>query len=303
MQWLPWSSPIGRALFGLAVFTFAFWALAIAVFLTWSPGRSLAAAAAERVLAPRVPASDALASGDCDLAADTALCDDEHGFAYDTGTDRDDFSWAVVDDDGSVDIEGGNAPHVRSHAPSDKPTFWFRDDSGEYWVDDRDIVDEVRHATAPLREIGREMGRVGAEMGRHGAAMGRIGGRMGAIGGPVRCRRRAATAPATRSASCAPRCGRSRSSWTASAPITPARSASCRAACRSCLRGTRTSCATSGPGCATSPGARAARERRGDRTRTREAHWGARLYRRSALQRAPGGGLSHRPARFPRRAS
>jgi len=185
MQWLPWSSPIGRALFGLAVFTFAFWALAIAVFLTWSPGRSLAAAAAERVLAPRVPASDALASGDCDLAADTALCDDEPGFAYDTGKDPDDFSWAVVDDDGSVDIEGGNATHVRSHAPSDKPTFWFRDDSGEYWVDDRDIVDEVRHATAPLREVGREMGRVGAEMGRHGAAMGRIGGRMGAIGGRI----------------------------------------------------------------------------------------------------------------------
>ena len=45
MHSLFWSSPLGRLVVGLGVFTFAFWALAVAAFFAWSPSRGVAMAA------------------------------------------------------------------------------------------------------------------------------------------------------------------------------------------------------------------------------------------------------------------
>lgn len=183
MHSLFWSSPLGHLVVGLGVFTFAFWALAAAALVAWSPSRGVAIAAVDRLGSPQVHASEAVATpteeGSC-----TATCDDASGFSYDydSGSDVDDFAWAVLEGNGTMTIDGGEADRVRSHSRRGEPLFWFRDGDDEFWVNDRAIVDEVRHATAQVRELGREMGRVGAEMGRHGAAMGQIGGRMGSIG-------------------------------------------------------------------------------------------------------------------------
>jgi hypothetical protein len=187
MHSLFWSSPLGRLVVGLGVFTFAFWALAAAAVVAWSPGRGVAIAAVDRLGSSRVYASEAVATPDTEEGSCSATCDDASGFSYDynAGSDADDFGWAVLDGDGTVTIDGGEADRVRSHSRRGEPVFWFRDGDDEFWVDDRAIVDEVRRATAQFRELSREMGRVGAEMGRHGAAMGQIGGRMGSIGARI----------------------------------------------------------------------------------------------------------------------
>ena len=49
MHSLFWSSPLGRLVMGLGVFTFAFWALAGAALFAWSPGRGVAMAAVSRL--------------------------------------------------------------------------------------------------------------------------------------------------------------------------------------------------------------------------------------------------------------
>jgi hypothetical protein len=184
MHSLFWSSPLGRLVVGLGVFTFAFWALAAVALFTWSPSRGVAMAAANHLGSPRVHASEAVATPDNKEDSCSAMCEEATGYSYDysTGSDTDDFAWAVVDGSGSVTIDGGDADYVRVRSRNGQPVFWFRDGDDEFWVDDRAIVDQVRRATARMRELGREMGKVGAEMGRHGAAMGRIGGRMGSIG-------------------------------------------------------------------------------------------------------------------------
>jgi hypothetical protein len=180
-----WSSPLGRVIVGLGVFTFAFWALLAAAFVAWSPSRSAAMAAVSRVGSHSVHATDAVSAprtGKDDSC--TAMCDDAAGYSYDssTGTDGDDFGWAVLDAGNDMVIDGGEPAHVREHARRGQPLFWFRDGDDEFWVTDRGIVDEARRASARVQTLGREIGKVGAEMGRHGAEMGRIGGRMGSIG-------------------------------------------------------------------------------------------------------------------------
>jgi hypothetical protein len=180
-----WSSPLGRVIVGLGVFTFAFWALAAAAFLAWSPSQGVALAAVSQLGAHGVHASDAVETPDTGDDSCTAGCDaSSDGFSFSTTSDDDDqpdFAWAVLDGSGSMTIEGGNANEVRVHARHGQPLFWFRDGDEEFWVTDRAIVDEALRATARVTELGREMGKVGAEMGRHGAVMGRIGGRMGSI--------------------------------------------------------------------------------------------------------------------------
>jgi len=178
-----WSSPLGRVIVALGVFTFAFWALAVAAFFAWSPSRGVAMAAAIQLAPHAVPASDAVTTPDTEDDSCTAGCDaSSNSFSYSTGSDDEpDFAWAVLDGNGSMTIDGGDANDARVHARRGQPLFWFRDGDEEFWVFDRAIVDEARRATARVTELGREMGKLGAEMGRHGAAMGRIGGRMGSI--------------------------------------------------------------------------------------------------------------------------
>lgn len=180
-----WSSPLGRVVVGLGVFTFAFWALAAAAFLAWSPSRGVALAAVSQLGSQRVHASDAVDTPDTGDDSCTTGCDaSAEDFSYSTRSDdgdQPDFGWAVLDAGGSMTIDGGEADQVRIHARHGQPLFWFRDGDEEFWVTDRAIIDEARRATARVTELGREMGKVGAEMGRHGAAMGRIGGRMGSI--------------------------------------------------------------------------------------------------------------------------
>ena len=182
MPSLPLTSPIGRAMFALAVFTLSFWSLALAAFLAWSPGRSVAAAAVARFVAPRDAAAATLAADSMQDLPDTALCEDESGFSYSTDDDDDSFSWSLMD--GADGVQMGSLRSMRFHARTrnDRPTFWFREGGQTWSVDDPDVVSEVRRVTEPLREIGREMGKVGSEMGRRGAEIGRIGGRMGALG-------------------------------------------------------------------------------------------------------------------------
>jgi len=182
-----WSTPLGRVIVGLGMFTFAFWALAAAAFFAWSPGRGVAMAAASHLASHAVRASDAVTTPDTEDDSCNAGCDaSSQSFSYSTGSgsdseDEPDFAWAVLDGGGSMTIEGGDASEVRVHARRGQPLFWFRDGDEEFWVYDRAIVDEARRATVRVTELGREMGKLGAEMGRHGAAMGRIGGRVGAI--------------------------------------------------------------------------------------------------------------------------
>ena len=189
MHSLFWSSPLGRLIVGLGVFTFAFWALAGAAFFAWSPSRGVAMAAV-RHLAPRaVHASDAVTTPDTRDDTCSAMCDDDAGYSYSYSTasdeDEPDFGWAVLDAGNDMVIDGGEPNHVRANARRGQPLFWFRDGDDEFFVTDRALVDEARRATARVQAISHELGRVGAEMGRHGAAMGRIGGRMGSIGARV----------------------------------------------------------------------------------------------------------------------
>ena len=153
-----WSSPLGRVIVGLGVFTFAFWALAAAAFFAWSPGRGVAMAAVTHLASHAVHATDALAAPAENNSCTDTCTDDSYSYSTGSGDDQD-FAWAVLDAGNELVIDGGE----------------------EYWVTDRTLVDEARRATDPVKAWGREMGKVGAEMGRHGAAMGRVGGRMGSI--------------------------------------------------------------------------------------------------------------------------
>jgi hypothetical protein len=184
MHSLFWSSPLGRVVVGLGVFTFSFWALAAAALFAWSPSHGVAMAAVNRLGSHAVRTVNAVAAPDVQEDPCAAMCDDATGYAYDysTGTEDGDFGWAVLDGSGSMTIDGGEPNHVRSHVRRGEPVFWFRDGDDEFWVTDRTLVAEATKASARVREVGREMGKVGAEMGRHGADMGRIGGRMGTIG-------------------------------------------------------------------------------------------------------------------------
>lgn len=177
------SRTANRVLMALAIFTFACWTLVAAALLTWAPGRAVAMKTAARIaeritsrkhvhVTPRAARPIAF-----ELASSAA------GFAYSTGDDPDsDFAWAFVDDDGSawVDTDRRRVETTAKHGPA---RFWFRGEDGEeYTITDPEIVDDVRRAAEPVRELGREMGELGGEMGRHGAEMGRLGGRMGALG-------------------------------------------------------------------------------------------------------------------------
>jgi hypothetical protein len=179
-----WSSPLGRMIVGLGVFTFSFWALAAATMFAWSPSRGVAMAAVTRIGAHAIRATNAVAQPDTNDDSCSAMCDDAAGYSYDysTGAEDEDFAWAVLDGTGTMTIDGGESDHVRSHVRRGQPAFWFRDGDDEFWVTDRTLVAEANRASTRVRELGREMGRVGAEMGQHGAVMGRIGGRMGTIG-------------------------------------------------------------------------------------------------------------------------
>jgi len=190
MHSLFWSSPLGRVIIGLGVFTFAFWALAAAAFLAWSPSQGVAVAAASHHPSHVVKAHEALTAPGTKTDSCADQCDEASGssysYDYSSGTDdTPDFAWAVLDGSGSMTIDGGDVGEVRGHARHGQALFWFRDGDEEFFVSDRAIVDEARRATTRVRELGREMGKVGAEMGRHGAAMGRLGGRMGSIGARV----------------------------------------------------------------------------------------------------------------------
>ena len=184
MHSLFWSSPLGRLVVGLGVFTFSFWALAAAALFAWSPSRGVAMAAVNRLGSHAVRTVNAVAAPDAEKDPCAAMCDDATGYAYDysTGAEDGDFGWALLDASGSMTIDGGEPDHVRSHVRRGQPVFWFRDGDDEFWVTDRSLVAEATRASARVRDAGREMGKVGAEMGRHGAAMGQIGGKMGTIG-------------------------------------------------------------------------------------------------------------------------
>src|SRR5262249_36619749 len=119
------TSPLGRVVYGLAVFTFAFWALAIAMLLTWSPGRTLAATTVARLVPRQAPDAEAVAAAVADDDSGSAcdqVCDSSHGYSYsysddnDRGDDGHGFAWALVDKDGTCYIENGNASHVRARA-------------------------------------------------------------------------------------------------------------------------------------------------------------------------------------------
>jgi len=183
-----WSSRLGRLVIGLGVFTFAFWALAAAAFVAWSPSRGVAMAAVARAGSHRVHATNAAATPHTGDDSCSAMCEEPAGYSYSysNGADEgDDFGWAVIDAGNDMVIDGGNVQHVREHARRGEPLFWFREGDDEYWVTDRGIVDQAKRITANVQRLGQEMGKVGAEMGKHGAEMGRLGGRMGAIGARV----------------------------------------------------------------------------------------------------------------------
>jgi hypothetical protein len=157
---------------GLGVFTFAFWALAAAAFLAWSPSHGVAVAAVSRHGSHAAKITNAVAAPGTKDDSCTAMCDGDSGYSYgySTGSDGDeDFAWAVLDAGNDMVIDGGEPSHVREHARKGQPLFWFRDGDEEFYVSDRAIVDEARRVTARVQELGHEMGKVGAEIVRHRA--------------------------------------------------------------------------------------------------------------------------------------
>src|SRR5262245_59653780 len=109
MHSLFWSSPLGRLVVGLGVFTFAFWALAAAALLAWSPSRGVAMSAVSRMGSHPVHATEAVATPENEEDSCSAMCDDAAGYSYDysTGSENDDFAWALMDGSGSMTIDGG----------------------------------------------------------------------------------------------------------------------------------------------------------------------------------------------------
>ena len=176
------SPTANRVLMALAVFTFACWSLAAAALLTWGPGRAVALKTVSRIAA-RIAERRAIHRVHPHITTISAVrLASSNG--YDYGYDQADpgFSWSLDDGEGSVFTDARDGRRARSEGRGGQPTFWFREDGEEYVVTDPAIVAEVRRATQPVRELGRQMGVVGGEMGRHGAEMGRLGGRMGAMG-------------------------------------------------------------------------------------------------------------------------
>src|SRR6185369_4764210 len=102
-----WSSPLGRMIVGLGVFTFSFWALAAATMFAWSPSRGVAMAAVTRIGAHAVRATNAVAQPDTNDDSCSAMCDDAAGYSYDysTGAEDEDFAWAVLDGTGTMTID------------------------------------------------------------------------------------------------------------------------------------------------------------------------------------------------------
>jgi gas vesicle protein len=172
-----------RACSAIAIFTLASWTLIAATFLAWAPARDalgLGLSAAAANVLPRTGGHEHPAGAAIELASSTAA-----GFSYGRGEDETAFSWNVSDGDEAVILDGRASRRLRDGGARGEPLFEFREDGEWYVVRDPALVEEARRAAAPLREVGREMGRVGGEMGRHGAAMGRIGGRIGALGARI----------------------------------------------------------------------------------------------------------------------
>ncbi len=176
-------SPIvRRAVFAVAVFTLASWALLLGTLLAWPAAPSRAAAALGRLAHVTTLTPDAQTCVAFANAGHIVSCGDDAGYAYGVESNDQEFSWALLDEDGNSTGENMNSRRVRSGARTGEARFWFVDQGDEYVVRDHALVEEVREATRPLCELGQQMGEVGSEMGRNGTRMGRIGGKMGQIG-------------------------------------------------------------------------------------------------------------------------
>jgi hypothetical protein len=172
---------VHRALFAIAVFTFASWVLIVAALLVWTPGPGMAAGALSRVARAASAAPDAVplaAVALSDLAMPSGA---GRSNTYDLSLGSPDFAWCLVEGDGDlwIDDDGSNGRSFNGRTGG--PCFWFRDHGHEYVVRDPAVLAEVREAAEPLREATRELGAVGREMGRNGARLGRLGGHMGAL--------------------------------------------------------------------------------------------------------------------------
>lgn len=176
------SPTANRVLLALAVFTFACWSIAAAVFLTWGPGRAVALKSVARIAERISPRRHVHARSQHAPIAFELASMPTSGFTYSTTDGDPGFAWALVDGDGNslIDSFNGRRSLLTSEEGS-PPHFWFREGDDEYVVTDDAIVDEVRRVTAPVRELGREMGALGGEMGKRGAAMGKLGGKLGAM--------------------------------------------------------------------------------------------------------------------------
>ena len=195
------SPTANRVLMALAVFTFACWALAAAAVLTFGIGRAVAVKTVARI-AERIAHRRAIHRVHPQIAPISALrLASSNGYTYGWSNDEgdSDFSWSYFDGNDSVFNDWRDGRRLRGF--KGQPAFWFREDGEEYVVTDPVIVSDVRRATEPVRELGREMGAIGGEMGRHGAQMGRLGGRMGAMGARLAIlESRLARRPASRAA-------------------------------------------------------------------------------------------------------
>lgn len=172
---------LSRALYALALYTFAAWLVIGTALLMWVPGHSAAAGVVSHLSSVLSGASSSvaiapIALGEVFLASagpDQAV----HGFIDESDND---FSWGLAGDDDDLSVGGPGWRSKQREPAQGPPRFWFREEGREYIVTDPAIVVQVRDAVRPLHETGKEMGVVGGEMGRNGARMGRIGGRLGA---------------------------------------------------------------------------------------------------------------------------
>ena len=164
------------------MFTLASWVLIAAALVLWAPGRSQAGTAVSRVAQAAATLPSAASFAVVAMSNLVIPCGNNSSYSYDTGPGSQDFAWCLLERDGQVWIEGAGPDRGRFSGRTGEPRVWFRDHGSEYVIRDPALVDQVREATRPLREVSEQMGALGAEMGRHGARMGRIGGRMGAVG-------------------------------------------------------------------------------------------------------------------------
>lgn len=98
--------------------------------------------------------------------------------------DEDGDALVFLDDDDSTGFNTSIRDHHRAEAQrrGDESLLWFERDGKEYVVRDGAVLDRVRSALEPMRQLGKQQGELGGEQGKLGGKQGALGGDQGELG-------------------------------------------------------------------------------------------------------------------------